>query len=72
MGFIVAIMYNAVINMYYRPIEDEVKQRFEQIEDMIIIYTMTIKYEDENKYCNKRVKSTSPDLTQIRLEYRDI
>jgi len=36
MGFIVAIMCNAVINMYYRPIEDEVKQRFEQIEDMII------------------------------------
>ena len=72
MGFIVAIMCNTIKNMYYRPTEDEVKQRFELIEDRIIIYTMTIKYEYESKYCDKRVKSTSPDLTQIRLEYRDI
>jgi hypothetical protein len=33
--------------MYHRPIEDEVKQRFELIEDMIVIYIMTIKYESE-------------------------
>ena len=72
MGFIVAIMCNTIKNMYYRPTKDEVKQRFELIEDRIVIYTMTIKYEDESKYCDKRVKSTSPDLTQIRLEYRDI
>ena len=48
MGFIVSIMCSTIINMYYRlTIEDEVKQRFELIEDMIVIYIMTIKYESE-------------------------
>ena len=65
MGFIVAIMCNTITNMYYRPTEDEVKQRFELIEDRVVIYTVTIKYEDESKYCDKSVTRLDPDPTRV-------